>query len=150
MRHFKIVGSIIGLLFLVFTLFGNAGNGQIKEDDQRVKFDDLLIRIAEIEVDASSLDEYIAILKEEAEASVRLEKGVLCIFPMYHKENPTQVRILEIYADQSAYESHLQTAHFRKYKTTTLEMVKSVDLIDMAALDRETMSSIFRKLGQHH
>ncbi len=105
----------------------------------------MMIRISEIEIDSNYLEEYKAILKEEARASVELEKGVLSIFPMYEKDNPTQIRILEIYATREAYESHLKTPHFKKYKTTTLEMVKSLKLIDMDAIDLETMPKIFRK-----
>src|SRR3712207_5833034 len=60
----------------------------------------MLVRISEIQIDASYLEEYTAILKEEAEASVRLEPGVISIFPMYQKYNPTEIRILEIYASR--------------------------------------------------
>ena len=105
----------------------------------------MMIRISEIEVDSNYLEQYKTILKEEARASVELEKGVLSIFPMYEKESPTRVRILEIYATREAYESHLKTPHFQKYKTTTLHMVKSLKLIDMEAIDPETMTQIFRK-----
>ena len=107
---------------------------------------EMMVRISEIEIDADYLEEYKAILKEEAEASVRLEPGVISIFPMYQKENPTQVRILEIYASRQAYESHLKTPHFQKYKTTTLKMVKTLKLIDMDAMDAETMPTIFKKM----
>jgi quinol monooxygenase YgiN len=107
---------------------------------------EMIVRISEIEIDSNYLAEYKAILKEEAEASVRLEPGVISIFPMYQKDNPTSVRILEIYASREAYESHLKTPHFQKYKTTTLKMVKSLTLIDMEALDAETMTTIFRKM----
>jgi 4-carboxymuconolactone decarboxylase len=104
-----------------------------------------MVRVSEIEIVPRHLDEYKAILKEEAAASVRLEPGVIAIFPMYEKEHPTQVRILEIYANREAYESHLQTSHFQRYKTTTLRMVKSLKLVDMGVMDAETMSRIFRK-----
>jgi quinol monooxygenase YgiN len=106
----------------------------------------LMIRISEIEIDSNFLEEYKSILKEESRASMELEPGVICIYPMYQKENPTQVRILEIYADRNAYESHLKTPHFQKYKTTTLKMVKSLKLIDMEAIDKQSMVEIFRKL----
>ena len=106
---------------------------------------EIMVRVSEIEIVSSYVDDYKAILKEEAAASVRLEPGVIAIFPMYQKENPTQVRILEIYANREAYESHLQTSHFQKYKTTTLRMVKSLKLVDMGVVDAETMSRIFRK-----
>jgi len=106
-----------------------------------------MVRISEIQIHPNYLEEYTAILKEEAEASVRLEPGVLSIFPMYQEEHPTEIRILEIYASREAYESHLKTPHFERYKTTTLKMVRSLKLVDMVAIDPETMARIFGKMG---
>lgn len=108
----------------------------------------IMVRISEIEIDSNYLNEYKAILKEESEASVRLEPGVIAIFPMYQKGNPTEVRILEIYASREAYELHLKTPHFQHYKTTTLKMVKSLKLVDMETIDAETMAEIFKKMGK--
>lgn len=105
----------------------------------------MMVRISEIEIDSKYLDEYKTILKEESRASVQLEPGVVSIYPMFQKENPTQVRILEIYASREAYESHLKTPHFQTYKTTTLKMVKALRLIDMEAIDPGAMAKIFRK-----
>lgn len=105
-----------------------------------------MVRISEIEIQPQHIEEYKSILKHEAEASVRLEKGVIAIFPMFQKDNPMQVRILEMYKDQQAYQSHLKTEHFLKYKTTTLHMVKSLKLVDMEALDMEAAKRIFIKL----
>ena len=107
---------------------------------------EMMVRVSEIEIATDYLEEYKAILKEEAEASVKLEPDVISIFPMYQKNNPTQVRILEIYASRDAYESHLKTPHFQKYKTTTLKMVKSLKLVEMEAIDAETMAKIFEKM----
>lgn len=107
---------------------------------------DMMIRISEIEIDSNYLKEYNSILREESRASVQSEPGVIAIYPMYQKAHPTQVRILEIYANREAYEAHLKTAHFLKYKTSTLKMVKSLKLIDMDNIDPETMNDIFRKL----
>ena len=50
------------------------------------------------------------------------------------KNNPAHITILEIYADTLAYKSHLQTAHFIKYKTGTKDMVKSLELVAAEAL----------------
>jgi len=47
---------------------------------------DMMVRISEIEIVPEYLDEYKAILKEEAAASVKLEPGVIAIFPMFEKE----------------------------------------------------------------
>jgi quinol monooxygenase YgiN len=106
----------------------------------------MMVRISEIQVHAEHLDQYKAILQEEAEASVRLEPGVIAIFPMVQRENDTEFRILEMYADRQAYEAHLRTPHFLKYKTTTVHMVKSLKLVDMQAIDAQSMAGMFRKL----
>jgi quinol monooxygenase YgiN len=71
---------------------------------------------------------------------------VVAIFPMHARENDTEFRILEIYASREAYEHHLQTPHFKKYKTGTLDMVKSLKLVDMQAIDPKTMAGVFRKM----
>ena len=109
---------------------------------------EMMVRISEIAIDPNHLEHYKAILKKEAEASVRLEPGVIAIFPMYQKENPTEVRILEIYASREAYESHLKTPHFQEYKATTLEMVRSLKLVDMQAIDAEMMTELFKKMNK--
>lgn len=105
-----------------------------------------MIRLSEIQIEPEYLEEYLSILKEEARASVELEPGVISIFPMYQKENPTQIRILEIYADEDAYRKHLESPHFKQYKTTTLNMVKSLNLIDMNYIDEATMPLVFKKI----
>ena len=106
----------------------------------------MIVRISEIQIDPARLYEYNAILKEESEASVRLEPGVISIFPMYQRERPTEVRILEIYSSRAAYQSHIQSPHFQTYKTATLPMVKSLKLVDMEMLDPATMPTIFGKM----
>ncbi len=108
---------------------------------------EMMVRISEIEIIPEYLSEYNSILKEEAAASVKLEPGVIAIFPMFQKETPAQIRIIEIYANKAAYQNHLKTPHFQHYKTTTLKMVKTLKLVDMDSIDRETMQQIFRKLN---
>lgn len=108
--------------------------------------DSLMVRIAEIEIHPDQVDQYTAILKEEARASVQREPGVITIFPMFQKDHPNQVRILEIYASRKAYEAHLRSPHFLKYKSSTQSMVASLKLVDMLAMDAATMPALFRKL----
>lgn len=108
----------------------------------------MIVRISEIEIDSLYLQEYTNILQIEAKASVQKEPGVVAIFPMYQKANPTQIRILEIYSNKSAYENHIKSPHFLKYKAGTLKLVKSLKLVDMNSVDTETMKDIFRKLNR--
>lgn len=109
--------------------------------------EDMMLRISEIEILPEYLQEYNAILKEEASASVKLEPGVIAIFPMFIKETPTQIRIIELYASKAAYQSHLKTPHFQHYKTSTLKMVKTLKLVDMGSMDKETMQQLFKKIN---
>jgi quinol monooxygenase YgiN len=90
----------------------------------------LMVRIAELEIDPAQLDAYKALLAEEQEASVRLEPGVLMLHSVALADSPTSIRLLEVYASRSAYEAHIQSPHFVKYKTSTETMVKSLRLVD--------------------
>jgi quinol monooxygenase YgiN len=89
-----------------------------------------MVRIAELDTDPAQLDAYKAILAEEQEASVRLEPGVLMLHSVSIADNPTQVRLLEVYTSRSAYEAHLNAPHFIKYKASGEKMVKSLRLIE--------------------
>ena len=105
----------------------------------------MLVRIAEIEVYPEHLEAYLAAATEIQQKSLAEEPGVLCLFPTQLKEDSTQFRILEIYASQEAYQHHIQTAHFQRYKQGTLHMVKSLKLQDLTPLDRESMGKIFKR-----
>lgn len=93
-----------------------------------------MVRMAKIVVDPAQLEAYKAFLKEEIEASVRLEPGVLTLYAMSEKDNPAHITILEIYASTDAYKAHIQTPHFQKYKTGTKDMVKSLELVETVPL----------------
>lgn len=100
------------------------------EDVPLRQYGERVVRLAEIEVEPSMLDDYLRFAKEVGEASTRIEPGVLTLFSMQSKETPNKIYILEIYADREAYQSHLQTPHFKKYKEGTAMMVKNLKLID--------------------
>lgn len=108
--------------------------------------DSMLIRISEIEVYPEYLDEYLTFARDVGATSVQTESGVICIYPMQIKRDKSQIRILEIYASQDAYKSHIASEHFQKYKTSTLKMVKHLDLVDVDALDPNNMDKIFKKM----
>ena len=93
-----------------------------------------MVRLAKLVIDSTQLERYKAALKEEIETSIRLEPGVLTLYAVSEKENPTHFTILEIYADTESYKAHVQTPHFIKYKTATKDMVKSLELIETVPL----------------
>lgn len=113
------------LLFVLNCLFGSRAVAQNPAP---------MVRLANVEVHTAHLDAYRAALREEIEASVRLEPGVRTLYAVAEKDRPTRFTILEIYADSAAYRAHLQTPHFRKYKTGTEKMVKSLELVAVEPL----------------
>ena len=105
----------------------------------------MIVRLAEIEVYPKHLKEYLEFANEVDRLSMEREPGVVCLFPMQSAEDSTKIRILEIYASEEAYQQHLKTDHFQKYKQGTLHMVKNLKLPTMQPLDPETMKLIFKK-----
>ena len=105
----------------------------------------MIVRLSVIEVYPEYIDAYLEAAATVGGESVRKEPGVVCIFPSKINRDNCQIRILEIYRDTAAYESHIKTDHFQTYKQGTLHMVKSLDLVDMTPLDAAAMPSIFKK-----
>ena len=88
------------------------------------------VRLARIVVDSTRLASYKAFLKEGVEAAMRKEPGVLSLYAVFEKKKPNHLTILEVYADEAAYQAHLKTPHFLKYKKGTQDMVQSLELVD--------------------
>lgn len=87
-----------------------------------------VVRIADLQIDPARLGAYRSLLAEEIEASVRLEPGVVSLNAVSIADDPARIRILEIYASQSACEAHLKAPHFLKCKMAAASMVRSLDL----------------------
>lgn len=104
------------------------------------EYGERIVRLAQIEVYPEKLDEYLEFAKEVGTVSMASEPGVIGLFSMQDKADPDKVYILEVYADREAYQAHLQTAHFKKYKEGTAEMVKSLKLIDTNPLITATLT----------
>jgi quinol monooxygenase YgiN len=93
--------------------------------------DPRLVRIAEVEVDPDQLAAYKSLLAEVGAASVALEPGVVMLHSASLKDMPTHIRVFEVYADNAAYQAHIQTPHFLKYKQATAQMVTALRLVDV-------------------
>jgi len=118
---------IFSVLLITMMTFVFCNNNPTQNKNQ-------MVRLAKLVIDSSKLENYNALLKEEIEASVRLEPGVLTLYAVAEKNDPTHITILEIYADSVAYKSHILTPHFIKYKNGTKDMVKSLELVETIPL----------------
>ena len=124
------VKTIVSIFAVMFTLFS--------PETAYAQDKNLVVRIANLRIDSTQLDSYKAALKEHAETAVRVEPGVLTLYAVYNKTNPTHVTVFEIYANLDAYKAHLEAPHFKKYKSTTNDMVKSLELMDTVPIALET------------
>ncbi|WP_165021677.1 putative quinol monooxygenase [Dysgonomonas sp. ZJ279] len=121
--------SLLIMLLISTTIFGQKPDSDMQPSSINNK-----VRLSKIIVDPLHLDEYNIYLREEIEASMRLEPGVLTLYAVSEKEHPNRITILEIYSNEEAYQSHIKTSHFLKYKEGTLDMVQSLELIDTIPL----------------
>ena len=96
---------------------------------------DGIVRLSKIEVWPQFLDEYIKYVTEVGEISLRTEPGVLTMYAVSEKENPYKITILETYSSKEAYDRHIASTHFQKYKQGTQHMVKSLVLSDQTPLN---------------
>lgn len=106
---------------------------------------DGIVRLSKIEVYPEHLEEYMKFATEVGEISLRTEPGVLTMYAVAEKEDPCRITILETYASQAAYKSHIASKHFRKYKQGTLHMVKSLVLSDQTPLNPANVIENFIK-----
>lgn len=96
---------------------------------------DGIVRLSKIEIYPQYLDAYMKYAAEVGEVSLRTEPGVLTMYAVSEKENPCRVTILETYASREAYEKHIASEHFQRYKQGTLHMVKSLVLSDQTPVN---------------
>ena len=96
------------------------------------------VRIAELEIDPAQTEAFVAALREVGQASVRSEEGCLALYAVAEKQDPGRVRVFEIYRDRAAYEAHLLTPHFKKFRVATEAMVKSRKLVEATPLSLAT------------
>ena len=115
--------NIRQLFFVGASVLASTGGSVTQERQEQY------VQIAEIEIDPSQLDAYKAAVSEHAQTAIREEPGVLVLYAVSEKDNPTSVRVFEVYANAEAYRAHLEAPHFKKYKAVTEKMVKSLKLV---------------------
>jgi len=90
----------------------------------------LVVRIAQLEIDSAQLPAYTTAVKEEMEDAVRLEPGVIAIYAVAEKSDPSKLHFFEIYTSEDAYAQHRESPHFKKYLAATQPMIRGRKLIE--------------------
>jgi quinol monooxygenase YgiN len=114
-----------GLMLFFFTMIIALSSGSATAQDKNQ-----IVRIANLRIDSVHLEKYRVALQEEIETSIRAEPGVLTLYAVEDKKHAGHITVFEIYANDAAYQAHVESPHFRKYKSTTKDMVKSLELIE--------------------
>ncbi len=114
----------------IFSIFILTGILSLFSFTTKAQNSNTMYRIAKIKVEINQLDKYKAALKEQMDAAIKLEPGVLSYTVVADKKDTTSITIFEVYENQEAYQSHIIAPHFKKYKETVKEMVLALELID--------------------
>jgi len=120
-------GRLIFIASICFLMFFFNKKAMSQQNNQ-------IVRLAKIQVDPSQLEKYNTALKVQMATAIRIEPGVLTYYAMADKHHPSHITILEIYADSASYKSHIETPHFKAYKATVQDMVRSLELIDVSLI----------------
>jgi quinol monooxygenase YgiN len=107
-----------------------ASSGPAQADENQDRY----LQVALLEIEPAQLESYKAAVREQIEASIREEPGVLVLYAVAERDEPTRVRVFEVYRDADAYRSHLESDHFKTYKAATERMVRSLELIRAAPI----------------
>lgn len=98
--------------------------------------DEFFVRLVKIEIEPDALAQYTELLNQQMNTAVKLEEGVIEYRVVNEKENTHRFTLIEIYRDYESYLSHIKTPHFLKYKNSSQDMVKSLELIDANLIGR--------------
>lgn len=143
MRQWLNIFSYLSIALLLFNGCGGGHSTEVNNEDKDMSKmceklpmqSDGIVRLSKIQVNPEYLDEYKEYAMEVGAISLETEPGVLTMYAVADKDNPCNITILETYASQEAYKSHIASEHFRKYKQGTLHMVDSLLLDDVIPLN---------------
>lgn len=93
------------------------------------------IRIAYLHIKQDQLTPFLTAVKEGMEAALRTEPGVVAIYAVADKNDPTKMTFFEMYVDENAYQTHRATPHFQKYFHTTKDMIAERVLLEAVPVE---------------
>jgi quinol monooxygenase YgiN len=78
-----------------------------------------VVRWADLSVDPARLSDFKAAANEHGSAVLDAEPGVLALHAVAEKDNPSSIHVFEMYVDAAAYQAHLRSPHFQRFRTRT-------------------------------
>lgn len=131
-RYFTFIIALLTLFVMSAQRISQTSGNMVEKLPMQ---EDGFVRLSKIQVNPDYLEEYMKYAMEVGTISLETEPGVLTMYAVADKDNPCNITILETYASQEAYKSHIASQHFQKYKQGTLHMVDSLRLDDVTPLN---------------
>ena len=75
-----------------------------------------LVIIAEFEVEADKLEQFLELARTDASQSVANEPGCRQFDVTLDREQPNRVVLYEVYEDAAAFDAHLETPHLAAFR----------------------------------
>lgn len=79
--------------------------------------------IVDFEIKPDSIEQFKALIAENARASVKEEPGCLQFDVVQAEDNPNRIMLYEIYADTAAFDEHRTMPHVQKFFGAAKEMI---------------------------
>ena len=89
-----------------------------------------IVRIFELDIHAENLDAFNELGRHNITQSVNGEAGVLAMYALADKENPSKIYVVEAYADEAAYQAHRHSPHFQRWLNGAQNMIAARKVIE--------------------
>ena len=92
------------------------------------------VRVIQLEIELSKLADYKISLEKILKTSIHDEPGVLLMYGVQEKSEPTRFSILEVYESETAAKRHLETSQYKDYQNVSREMIKFRQAIEATSI----------------
>jgi quinol monooxygenase YgiN len=90
-----------------------------------------VVIVIELEIVPTELDNFKAVIKENAAAWVREEPGCLEFNVAFDKDNPTHALLFEVYENAEAIAAHQSTSRFKQHMAGAAKRIGSRKVTEM-------------------
>ncbi|HEY1260979.1 MAG TPA: putative quinol monooxygenase [Stellaceae bacterium] len=90
-----------------------------------------VVIVVELEIEPTELDNFKAVIKENAAAWVREEPGCLEFNVVFDKDSPTHAFLFEVYENAEAIAAHQATSRFKQHMAGAAKRIRSRKVTEM-------------------
>jgi len=89
----------------------------------------MYVLVVTIDIKSQFKDRFMAEMLDDARGSVRDEPGCLRFDVIQDEKEPNRIYLYEVYADRAAFEVHMTTPHFLKWKHAVQEWLAAPPVV---------------------